>query len=133
MKRHFINTAWRNEVAMEALILVGHGAGDEALKSYRKILGIVRNDVPESYLVMLHGHPSVEDVVQELAEKGINRVVLHPLLLARGHHLESNITSPDSAIQLCLKKAGIDVKAIDKGLLEYNEVLECIAGVIIKN
>jgi sirohydrochlorin cobaltochelatase len=132
MSLHFINIVWRNEVEMEALILVGHGAGEDALKSYDKILDIVRKTVPDSYLIMLHGHPSIEDIAAEISAKGIKKAVLVPLLLAKGHHLEHNIVSPGSSIQLCLEKAGISVSAVDKGLLEYEEVIECIAGHIIK-
>ena len=79
---------------MEALILVGHGAGEDALKSYDKILDIVRKTVPDSYLIMLHGHPSIEDIAAEISAKGIKKAVLVPLLLAKGHHLEHNIVSP---------------------------------------
>ena len=79
-------------------VLDGHGADKEALDLYEELLESVRKKGKNAFLVMLHGQPDAEDVAEEIQKNGVSSVVLIPLLLAPGHHLEKNIISKNSEI-----------------------------------
>lgn len=115
----------------KAYVLIGHGAGEEALVLYEKLLEMAKNKYEETYLVMLHGNPSVESVAKAVNEKGIKKVILIPLLLATGHHMEKNIISPESEIHNAFLKCGIQVEVVKKGLLDYEEIRNVIIGCIM--
>ena len=83
----------------KAIVIIGHGAGDEALLQYEKLLEMLREINSDSYLIMLHGSPKAEDVAIKLKELKVEYVTLIPILLAKGHHMENNIVSKDCYIQ----------------------------------
>ena len=83
----------------KAIVIIGHGAGDEALLQYEKLLEMLREINSDSYLIMLHGSPKAEDVAIKLKELEVEYVTLIPILLAKGHHMENNIVSKDCYIQ----------------------------------
>ena len=66
----------------EVLVLVGHGAGEEARLLYEQLAREVRSGYEDTRLVMLHGEPSAARTAEELAGEGVRRVQILPLLLA---------------------------------------------------
>ncbi len=114
----------------KAIVLIGHGAGDEALLQYEKLLEMLREINSDSYLIMLHGRPQAEDVAIKLKELKVEYVTLIPILLAKGHHMENNIVSKDCYIQHEFLKRDIHVSVVNKGLLEYNSICQSIVSSI---
>ncbi len=114
----------------KAIVLIGHGAGDEALLQYEKLLEMLKERYIDSYLIMLHGRPQAEDVAIRLKSLNVERVTLIPILLAKGHHMDNNIISKDSYIQQEFLKRNIHVSVVNKGLLEYNSICQSIVDSI---
>ena len=117
----------------KAIVLIGHGAGDEALLQYEKLLEMLREINSDSYLIMLHGSPKAEDVAIKLKELKVEYVTLIPILLAKGHHMENNIVSKDCYIQQEFIKRDIQVNVVNKGLLEYTDIRKSIVDNIKNN
>nr|WP_297766088.1 sirohydrochlorin cobaltochelatase [uncultured Butyrivibrio sp.] len=116
----------------KAFVLVGHGAGDEALELYNGLLEAVREKEKNTFLVMLHGEPDAARVAKEIKDMGIKGIVLIPLLLAPGHHMEKNIVSKDSSIQKAFIDIGMEVEVRAKTLLEYETVFEAISNSVLE-
>ena len=117
----------------KAIVIIGHGAGDEALLQYEKLLEMLREINSDSYLIMLHGSPKAEDVAIKLKELKVEYVTLIPILLAKGHHMENNIVSKDCYIQQEFIKRDIQVNVVNKGLLEYTDIRKSIVDNIFNN
>ena len=117
----------------KAIVIIGHGAGDEALLQYENLLEMLREINSDSYLIMLHGSPKAEDVAIKLKELKVEYVTLIPILLAKGHHMENNIVSKDCYIQQEFIKRDIQVNVVNKGLLEYTDIRKSIVDNIKNN
>ena len=102
----------------QALILVGHGAGKEALELYSRLEQEIREDCPCTRLVMLHGEPSAAQAAEELAAESVTSVRIVPLLLAPGHHLSHNIADENCEIRRAFEDRGIRTEVVEKGLLQ---------------
>ena len=98
------------------LILIGHGAGEDARLLYQQFTDEMRESCPDTYLVMLHSEPSAETVIAELKKKGISRVLLLPLLLAPGSHLHKDVIAPDGKIRMAFSASGIETEVVGKAL-----------------
>ena len=113
-----------------AIVIIGHGSGEEALLQYEQLLKMLREKNIDSYLIMLHGIPKAEDVAIQIKDLNVESVTLIPILLAKGHHMEHNIISKDSYIQQEFLKRDIKVNVVNKGLLEYNDIRQAIVDSI---
>ncbi len=117
----------------QALILVGHGAGEEASVLYQQLTEEIQKAHPDTWLVMLHGKPDAGQAAEELAAAGITEALILPLLLAPGHHLSKNIAAEDSEIRRAFARAGIHTKVKNNGLLEDETIRRTLADHCIRN
>lgn len=110
-----------------ALVLIGHGSTGYEDPAFLHFQDEIRGKYPESYLVMLHGSPSVNEVLPILKEKKITHVFLYPLLLSPASHFTKDILSEGAALRSAFRDAGIMTAVIGHGLLEAAELR---AGII---
>ncbi|NLL91716.1 MAG: hypothetical protein GX222_04770 [Ruminococcaceae bacterium] len=116
----------------QALILVGHGAGEEALVFYRMLAEDIRREYSYTWLAMLHGEPTAEEAAKEASEAGVKKALILPLLLAPGLHLSKNIAAEDSEIRRAFSQAGIETEVINEGLLQAPPMREAVAAHCLK-
>ncbi len=95
---------------MKAIIVLAHGSrAVEANQVLYDILDMVREQVgpaPVKPAFMDHCRPDLETAVQELVNQGIKSVIVVPLFLFRGIHVQKDIPGD---IQLLRDKYGIDI------------------------
>ena len=113
----------------EALILTGHGSGSAAGQIYHDLNDLFRLSLsgPECgiYVGTVQGEPSLERILEELRRKNCRKVILAPLMLTAGGHAVHDMAgpSPDSW-KSRLESEGYPVRAVLKGLGEYEEIRE---------
>ncbi len=105
-----------------ALVLVGHGTTGRSDPAFLLLWKEILSCLPRTYLVMLHGSPSLEELLLGLKREQIRRVLLFPLLLSPASHLQRDIASPDSVLQRRLTGAGLEVSLLGGGLLLEEEL-----------
>jgi len=85
----------RVEGTIDALVLLAHGSRNlEWARPFHRFVERMRAAVPE-FAVGLgffeHCAPTLEDALDEAARKGCTRILLQPLLLAGGFHLDEDL------------------------------------------
>lgn len=114
--KSYINTELNDD---EAVILVGHGTEHSSHKYYEKLEKLLRADVKSLYIVTVEGNPYIDDIMDELKEKGYKRIYLYPLLIVSGDHALNDIGSDDEeSIRSKISANEIDVKMFFTGLGE---------------
>lgn len=109
-----------------AVVLVGHGTKVEADRVYGKLQSVFKKEGLNDYYVgTIESYPSKEDVARMLVEKGqYTRVVLIPLMVVVGNHVEKDIFGTGQSWKTVLEDEGFEVHAVMKGLGEYPEIQE---------
>lgn len=108
----------------DAIILMGHGTEHKANHIYNDFAEIcTRLGYKHIFIVTACGALDASSVVPKLKEINCKDIILAPLLFVAGAHASNDMVSdkPDS-IKSVLEAAGFSVKAVMKGLGEYEEV-----------
>lgn len=108
------------------LVLIGHGAEEDAQALYLQFAEEVKESWPDTWLVMLHREPSAETVIAALQEKGVRRVLLLPLLLAPGSHLHKDVIAPEGKIRTAFSASGIETEVVGQALLSSERVRQAL-------
>ncbi len=107
----------------DAVILMGHGTRHSSNIYYPGIQYYLWQQSPRYWIATVEGYPSLEDILPLLKEKQIRRVWLVPFLAVAGNHAVTDMAGdkPDSWKSV-LEANGYEVRAVLKGLAEYNEI-----------
>ncbi|MNM30161.1 Sirohydrochlorin cobaltochelatase [compost metagenome] len=108
----------------ENVLLVGHGTNHPASACYGCLQNRFRElDYDNAFVGTVEGYPSIEGVIKTLKKYNVKEINLTPFLLVAGDHAKNDIFSEEEeSWYLRLKKEGIEVKKIFKGLGEYKEI-----------
>ncbi len=94
-----------------ALIVLGHGSrAPEATETLAAVTAMVREKTDYdrvSYASLQLSEPGLASVVQELADAGINRILIAPFLIATGQHVKEDI--PNELAALREKHPGVEM------------------------
>lgn len=114
----------------EALVLLGHGTGHAADGLYGEMEALCRANLrPHLYIGTVEGADGKEQVLAKLAADGVKRAALAPLLLVAGEHAKNDMAGGGADSWLSsLRAAGIEARAILKGLGEYPGVRDVYAA-----
>lgn len=104
--------------ADEATVFMGHGSNHETDSSYERLEKIINeNGYKNIFLATVEGKKTIDDVVYQLKDKNIKKVVLKPFMLVAGDHVVNDMASEeDDSWKSILMKNEIKVTTEIKGL-----------------
>ncbi len=75
------------------------------------------------YIATVEGRVTLEDIIPKLKDKGIQKVVLKPLMLVAGDHAINDMASDEGiSWKIILEREGFNVKPILKGLGQLEKI-----------
>ena len=108
-----------------ALVYMGHGTEAESNAIYAKMQEQLTADGHDNYYVgTVEAEPSLEDVMEAIADKGYTKVVLHDMMVVAGDHAHNDMADPEDPESWfsVLTAAGYEVEAVLEGLGEIPEI-----------
>jgi len=110
----------------EALVFLGHGTKHPANIYYPGLQWRLWKADPLAFVGTVEGEPSQDDVLAELAKRGVKKVWLLPLLAVAGDHAHNDMAgSEDDSWKTALTKAGIEAVPVLKGTAD-NDALAAV-------
>jgi sirohydrochlorin cobaltochelatase len=108
--------------AGEAVVLMGHGTWHAGDSMYDALYDELRRRDDNVYVATMDGRLVIEDVTKALAEKGVAKAWLVPLLAVPGRHVQKDMcgAGPDSWVNI-LSAAGIQTECVLRGTAEYGD------------
>lgn len=107
----------------EALVLMGHGSEHKTDSSYGKLESIIRELNRKVYIGTVEGRKTLEDIMVELKEQSIKKVLLRPFMLVAGDHAINDMASDqEDSWKSILEKKGIEVDVQIQGLGEIEGI-----------
>lgn len=113
-----------NDRTGEALIFMGHGSDHKSDNAYVKLENLIRSKgFNNVYIATVEGERTIEEVIQELKDKNINKVILRPFMLVAGDHAINDMASDDEdSWKNMLEKHNIKVNIEMYGLGQVKEI-----------
>jgi sirohydrochlorin cobaltochelatase len=104
-----------------AIVFMGHGTEHEANATYTKLNQVLQARGFFNYFVgTVEAEPSLEDVIAEVENLNVNRVVLLPLMIVAGDHANNDMAGDeDDSWKTILESYGYEVVPVLRGLGEY--------------
>jgi sirohydrochlorin cobaltochelatase len=107
-----------------ALVYMGHGNEFFSTGIYIEFQEVLQNMYPQTPILIgtVEGFPSLDNVVSELTQLKIRKVVLKPLMIVAGDHANNDMAGDeDSSWKSTFKQAGIRVECVLHGLGENED------------
>ena len=112
-----ISECYNNIDKKTAIVFVGHGTAHFANSIYYKLLSHARKLRKNIFITLVESDPSFADVVSEIADMGIKKVVLKPFMIVAGDHVLNDMASDeDSSLKSLFFKKNIECECILEGL-----------------
>lgn len=107
-----------------ALIFMGHGTEHFANAAYAALQYHFWDNGYNNILVgTVEGFPDLENVQKHLKARGVQKVLLTPLMIVAGDHSNNDMSGDgDDSWKTILTSAGYEVKTLLKGLGEYESI-----------
>jgi sirohydrochlorin cobaltochelatase len=104
-----------------ALVFMGHGTEDAANADYARLAALFQEQGLSNYFIgTVEATPSLDDVIVQLREAGLEKVVLFPLMIVAGDHANNDMAGDeDDSWKSILTAEGFSVEAVIRGLGEY--------------
>ena len=102
-----------------AIVFMGHGTEADSNGVYAKLQEMITGDGFENYYIgTVEADPSLDDVIDAIADKGYERVVLRPLMVVAGDHANNDMADPEDpeSWYSILTDEGYDVECVLEGL-----------------
>lgn len=108
----------------EALVFMGHGSEHQTDISYDKLEKIIWSyGYKNVHIATVEGEKTIEEVVEDLINKNIKKVVLKPFMLVAGDHARNDMASAEEdSWKSILEKNNIEVLAEIRGLGQYKAI-----------
>lgn len=108
-----------------ALILMGHGTSHPSNIFYPGFQYYLNQKSDKYFIATIDGYPELKHILPILKERAIRKVILTPLLSVAGDHAKNDMDGIEEySWKSILLKEGFTVDVIQKGLAEYNEVVD---------
>jgi len=110
-----------------AIVFMGHGTEAESNAIYAKMQNLLTTDGFANYYIgTVEASPSLEDVMNQIKDKGYTRVVLEPLMVVAGDHANNDMAGDEEdSWKTAFSNAGYEVVCLLRGLGE-NETIRNI-------
>ncbi|MBO4886397.1 MAG: sirohydrochlorin cobaltochelatase [Clostridia bacterium] len=107
-----------------AIVYMGHGTEHEYNKVYAQMQGVLDGIGAGNYYVgTVEAEPSLEDVMEAIADKGYTRVVLRPMMVVAGDHANNDMAGDEEdSWKTILTEAGYEVECVLEGLGQVPEI-----------
>lgn len=109
----------------DALIFMGHGSEDEvANQTYDKLQAAYRQAGKDNiYIGTVEGSITLEDIIEEIKDKGYKTVLLKAFMVVAGDHAQNDMASDEEdSWKTLLLAEGYDVKIDLRGMGEHQAV-----------
>ncbi len=108
----------------EAVLLAGHGTGHPADALYCLLAGILKKEHRNVYFASIEGALGFEDILPDLRERGVERVLVMPFMLVAGGHVEKDLFGADEVSwKSILEREGYAVLSYNRGLGDSSEIV----------
>jgi sirohydrochlorin cobaltochelatase len=109
----------------ESVILVGHGTDHPAWTAYPALENILKQDYgPDIHVCTIEKEPSRNQFIEKIVQTGVKQVILIPLMLVAGMHLEKDLTGDKDSWKKAFNEKNIFVKIEKKGLGFNKDVID---------
>jgi sirohydrochlorin cobaltochelatase len=110
-----------------AIVFMGHGTEAASNGIYAKMQNLLTADGYANYYIgTVEASPSLEDVLNQIKDKGYTRVVLEPLMVVAGDHANNDMAGDEEdSWKTAFSNAGYEVVCLLRGLGE-NETIRQI-------
>ena len=107
-----------------AIVYMGHGTEHEYNKVYARMQAVLTAKGAAHYYVgTVEAEPSLEDVMDAIADKGYTRVVLRPMMVVAGDHANNDMAGDEEdSWKTILTGAGYEVECVLEGLGQVPEI-----------
>lgn len=114
----------------EASVFMGHGTYHKSDLVYQKLEEKIRQAGNKTtFIGTVEGEKTIENIVDRLIEKNIDKVILKPLMLVAGDHAKNDMASDeDDSWKTILEKNNIQAKTFIEGLGENEKVQDIFIG-----
>lgn len=113
-----------------ALVYMGHGNHHFPSGGlYLEFAARMRQLYPEvlTLIATVEGFPSFDEVLAELRQHGVRRVILKPFLLVAGEHASRDLAGPEEdSWQSILRREGFEVRSVLTGLCEHPALVQIL-------
>lgn len=107
----------------DAVVLMGHGSEHKTDISYEKLELKFRQDNKNVFIGTVEGRKTLDDILEELNEKSIEKVNLRPFMLVAGDHAINDMASSDEdSWKSILERNGLKVQVQIQGLGEIEGI-----------
>lgn len=113
-----------------AIVLMGHGTEHPANATYATLQDKLKEEGYDRYFVgTVEATPTLEDVMNMVAESGSEKVVLMPFMIVAGDHANNDMAGDEEGSwKTEFKAEGYDVECVLKGLGEYKGIQDIIVA-----
>ena len=107
-----------------ALILMGHGSSRQPTDMYARLEGSFRGTGNKQiYIGTIEDDHSLERILDHIRKQRPDRIVLAPLMIVAGSHVNTEMAGDDPASwKNVISTEGFDVRVVKRGLGEYKEI-----------
>lgn len=107
-----------------SIVFMGHGSDHKTDISYERLENEIRkNEYENTFIATVEGEKTIEDVLEGLKEKNIDRVLLKPFMLVAGDHATNDMASDeDDSWKSILERNNIKVDIEISGLGEVTAI-----------
>lgn len=107
-----------------SIVFMGHGSDHKTDISYERLENEIRkNGYENTFIATVEGEKTIEDVLEGLKEKNIDRVLLKPFMLVAGDHATNDMASDeDDSWKSILERNNIKVDIEISGLGEVQAI-----------
>jgi sirohydrochlorin cobaltochelatase len=104
-----------------AIVFMGHGTEDAANADYARLADLFREQGYANYFIgTVEAEPSLDDVIAQVREAGLQNILLLPLMIVAGDHANNDMAGDEEdSWKSILTAEGFAVQAVLKGLGEY--------------
>lgn len=108
----------------DAIIFMGHGSEDVADISYEKLQqSYIKNGKENIFIGTVEGKIQIDDIIENLKNKGLKKLLLKPFMLVAGDHVKNDMASDEEdSWKTLLKNEGYEVSVSLKGMGEYKTI-----------
>ena len=109
----------------DAVILMGHGTRHPGDAMYAALQYHLWRRDPNVFVGTVEGTPSLDDVLAQVAERGLTRAYVLPFMAVAGDHARNDMAGDDpDSWKSRLAAAGVDAVFVLKGTAEYDAVVD---------
>lgn len=113
------------------VLFIGHGTTHPAGAIYFKLYLAMQKTGLNAFMGVLEGERCLETVIEEIRARGLDSILLVPLMMTTGKHVREEIISDrPGSWRSILGQQGIKTKTVDRALLEYPAVRDMISASI---